>query len=171
MPASDIVKLRMKIGEHEFEAEGPANLVAAHFETWKQLAAVGATTARRDASDIEGPDATLRNLFTVDATQKSVTLRVKLLGRRRNADAALLILYGHRKWLANDGGEELTMPRLSAALAASGYRLTRVDRAIAPHLDAGLVRKGGPHKKLTYAMTAAGEQYAAGLARRLANRL
>ena len=176
----EVVRLRMKIGAHEFEAEGPRDLVTAQLEAWKQLAGLdrapqdptsmsiqGVTIAAREARTADGGDPALRNLFAVDAEQKLVTLRVRPTGQRRNADAALLILYGYRSSFAADDGMDVPAARLKAALAASGHRPKRLDRAIAQHLAAGLVRKGGHHKHETYALTTPGCQHATALARKL----
>jgi hypothetical protein len=59
----DVVKLRMKIGVHELEAEGPRDLVMAQLEIWRQLAGLGANQAH----PIAGDDAALRRLFAIDA--------------------------------------------------------------------------------------------------------
>jgi hypothetical protein len=179
-PETDVVKLRVKIGVHEFEAEGPRDLVTAQFEAWKQLAGLApaspdaagiarqeATIAARDVRTADGREAALRNLFAVDAKQQLVTLRVRPTGQRRNADAALLLLYGYRSSFAADEGVDVPAARLKAALLASGHRPKRLDRAIAPHVAAGLVRKGGRHKHETYALTTPGCQHAAALARKL----
>jgi len=165
MSAIEVVKLRMKIGVHEFEAEGPRDLVTAQLETWKQLAgldAAGTADGRTAAAD-----PALRALFTADAEQKLIRLRVSPGGQRRNADAALLILYGYHTWFAATDDEEVPATRLKAALAASGHRPKRLDRVLAPHLAAGLVLKGGRHRHETYALTMPGRQHAAALARRL----
>jgi hypothetical protein len=62
-PAIEVVKLRMKIGVHEFEAEGPRDLVTAQLETWKQLAGLGAAAAAADGRTAARGDPALRALF------------------------------------------------------------------------------------------------------------
>jgi hypothetical protein len=166
MPAVERVKLRMKIGVHELEAEGPRDVVMAQLDIWTRLAGLPpAAAADRVAGD---GDPALRSLFTVDAAQQLITLRASLNGQHRNADAALLLLYGYQTCLGGNGEAEVPAARLRAALAASGHRLKRPDRALTPHLIAGLVRKGGRHKHETYALTTPGSQRAAALVRRLA---
>ena len=169
---ADTLKLRMKIGLHEFEADGPSEVVLAQVETWKQLAGLTAppTNLSSAAPAAGDSDPALRQLFGMNADQKSITLRATLGGRRRNANAALLLLYGHGSLTAASNGAEMAPAQLGAALHASGYPLKRLDRALAPHVSAGLIHKGGTHKHTTYALTPAGHQYATELVRYLSGK-
>jgi hypothetical protein len=175
--AMEIARLRVKIGAHEFEAEGPRQIVATYFEAWKQLVAVHSPSAgavvppltRADAasgapaaSDPAGCD-----LFAVDRQRNLLTLRVSPAG---DADAALLLLYGFRQYGVDDG-QQLLATRLQAALAASGHRRVRLDRTLARHRAARLVKKTGRRKGSTYELTPAGAQRAETLARALQARL
>ena len=167
---ADTLRLRMKIDAHEFEAEGPRDAVVAQLETWKHLAGLASRTPASVAAAVSAagdPDPALGQLFAVDADQKLVTLRASLRGRRRNANAALLLLFGCGTLVAAGNGAEVAPARLAAALRASGYRLKRVDRALAPHLAAGFVQRGGRRKQPTYTLTVSGHQYAAALVRHL----
>ena len=42
MAVSDVVKLRVKVGVHELEAEGARDWVETQLEAWKRLAGLGA---------------------------------------------------------------------------------------------------------------------------------
>jgi hypothetical protein len=182
MPAIDRVKLRMKIGVHEFEAEGPRDLVIAQLDIWMRAAGL-ATTPAGDATAAAGDHAGrspaardfrperhpgLGDVFRVDAERQLIILRVRVNGRRRNADAALVLLHGFDTCFGTGDGADVPAVRLRAALAASGHRLRRMDRALAPYVAAGLVHKGGRHKHETYALTAPGSRHAAALVRRFA---
>ncbi len=160
----------MKIGAHEFEAEGTREAVVVQLETWQRLmswAMQSNPASTAPATGVAaGPDPAFGQLFGVDAGGK-VTLRASLQGRQRNANAALLLLYGWAISSPGGNGWAVTPARLADAMRASGYRLKRVDRALVPHLAGGLVHRGGPRKQPTYALTAAGHQFAAALARRL----
>ena len=176
---AEVAKLRVKIGPHEFEAEGPRDVVAQHFEAWKQLVAarpfgegtagplvsrVDATAGKSAAGGMEG-----FNLFAADAQRNLVTLRASVGGKAPHADAALLILYGYHRCFGADG-QEVLATRLKQALAASGYRRKRLDRTLARHVAARLVKHTGRRKGSTYELTPTGHQRAEGLAQALALR-
>jgi hypothetical protein len=170
---TELARLRVKIGAHEFEAEGPRQVVAAYFEAWKQLVAVHAPSAGPAAPSLPRADAVGgapaagdlagRDLFAVDRQRNLITLRVSPAG---DADAALLLLYGFRLCGVDDG-QELLATRLQAALAASGHRRARLDRTLARHRAARLVKRTGRRKGSTYELTQAGYQRAETLARAL----
>ena len=110
---ADTAKLRVKIGPHEFEAEGPLHVIAEHFKTWQQLIATpplagqSGAPAPRAAVEPAGPPASGSSvppdLFTVDTPRKLVALRWYPGGKTRHADAALLLLYGYRLAFGKDG--------------------------------------------------------------------
>ena len=164
MPTVENIKLRMKIGAHELEAEGPRDVVMAQLEIWSRLA--GLSPASSTANRMVQPaDSDLAALFTVDRDRQAIALNAPLAGRTRNADAALLLLYGHPRLL---GGAEIPAVRLRAAVAASGHRVQRLDRVLTHYVSSGLVRKAGRPRHETYALTPAGMQRAAALVQRLA---
>jgi hypothetical protein len=178
----DVTKLRMKIGPHEFEAEGPRESVAAHFEAWKQLIAGRPVTeitvepaaprqqtappAGTAAGQQTGGASTPRDIFAVDTARKRITLRVSPAGKAQDADAALLILYGYHLCFGDDG-QAVLVTRLKEALAASGHPRSRIDRTLARHVTARLLRKTGHRKGSTYQLTKTGYQRAEEMARAL----
>ncbi len=166
MAATDVVKLRVKVGVHELEAEGARDWVEAQLEAWKRLAGLGAAN---QPAVIRSAAAAPPELFAVDVARKLLTLRGAVNGRQRNADAALLILHGYRICFPEVAGNQVPATRLKASLAASGYRPTRFDRALAPHIAAGLIRKNGSHMHESYALTTAGDQRVAALLSQLSS--
>jgi hypothetical protein len=168
---AEVTKLRVKIGPHEFEAEGPRDVVAKHFEAWKQLVAtcpLGEGTAgpllpRGDAGTPAAGDMARLDIFAANTRRNLVTLRASLAGKASHADAALLILYGFRRYFGADG-QAVLATRLKEALAASGYLCDRVDRALARHVAARLVKHTGRRKGSTYELTPTGHQRAEVLA-------
>src|SRR5438105_153407 len=99
-------RLKVKIGPHEFEAEGPPESVAAQFEAWQSLVtAMGGASPKEqepqdnaNANDRQTSPGELPNIFKVDRAKRFVTLRVfPATGERRDADALLLILYGYKQ--------------------------------------------------------------------------
>jgi len=171
LPVSELFKLRMKVGEHEFEATGRHEQVIAQLEGWKQLTALSSTSALPGGRATINDDAPTRKLFAIDAAKQLLTLRIKLAGQRRNPDAALLLLYAFRTWLAPDGVGEMPAERLKAALVASGYRPKRLDRAIAPYLERGWIHQSGRYRRIAYTLTTAGLEHADAVVSHLAKRL
>jgi len=171
----DVTKRRMKIGPHEFEAEGPRELVAAHFEAWKQLIAARPVTEATvepavprqhtapPAGTVTGQQAggasTPRDIFAVDTARKRITLRVSPAGKSQDADAALLILYGHRLCFGEEG-QAVLVTRLKEALAASGHPRSRIDHTLARHVT-------GHRKGSMYQLTSTGYQRAEEMGRAL----
>lgn len=165
----DVTKLRMKIGPHEFEAEGPRELVAAHFEAWKQLIAARPVTEATvepaaPRQQAVTPPGTPRDIFMVDTARKRIILRVSPTGKAQDADAALLILYGHRLCFGEEG-QAVLVTRLKEALAASGHPRSRIDHTLARHVRAQLLKKTGHRKGSTYQLTNIGYQRAEEMAR------
>lgn len=88
-------RLRVKIGPHEFEAEGPKDSVMAQFEAWKTL--IGSTPATTPpVSKVVAPATEVPtreglsapwDVFEVDEKRRLVTLRVHPTGETRDADA------------------------------------------------------------------------------------
>ncbi len=174
MAEEALARLRYKIGEHELEIEGPTGFVSQQVERWARLTGLAPAVdpPSRDpvdpaqqpvfpASPASSP--TLADLFHLDAARKLVVPRVVSPGRRRNADAALLVLYGYRLLLPQAAPVSGALFR--AALAAAGCRVTRLDRVLERHIKAGLVAQSGTRKRCLYALTVSGEQRAMALAR------
>jgi hypothetical protein len=166
-PPPERIKLRMKLGEHEFDAEGAPELVAGHLRTWQSLVAARSPAAAGSPA-AGGPAAASTangssDVFAVDEQRKLVTLRVHPRSKTPRADAALLLLYAlQRTWYARGGAVPAT--RVQAALSASGYARSRINRTLETYRRAGLVRQRGRRKASTYQLTATGIQRADALA-------
>src|SRR5688500_9414749 len=103
-------KLRVKIGQHEFEAEGAPEAVAKQFEDWKAL--ISATPAEpgrpsddafmrlsRAAEEVKtknGSKTIPWDVFHVDDKRDLLSLTVHPTGESRDADALLLLLWGYK---------------------------------------------------------------------------
>lgn len=166
-------RLKIKIGQHEFEAEGPPEAVNAQFEAWKDLISALPSTGQFDQSgggpaappnpESAKPPVELPGIFEHDRKKNLISLRVHPRGDHRFADALLLIMYAY-KLLDQD---EVMVGRLKEAMALTGLRLERVDRTMEPHLRANLVLKGGTGKGGKYRLTNMGIQRAEVLVREL----
>lgn len=161
-------KLRVKVGPHEFEAEGTPESVSSQFEIWKSLinsAAAGSSAKdtvssnpapkeERDAKqDGAGVSDQLARLFAHDEKRGLITLLVPPRGEGRFADGLLQVVYGYRQLLGED---ETLVTWLKASLEASGTAPDRIDRVAQPLVDAGLLLKRGVGKGGKYRLTTKG---------------
>lgn len=178
-------RLRVKVGVHEFDAEGPAEQVTAQFEAWKQLIAVQAMpTPETQKRPLNIPPEAIDSVKTRDGYAAPwdifggdegdlMTLKAHPpQGDTRDADAILLVLYGYRK-AGNDGAGQAEVPvtKLKESLDVSGIRIARIDRAIAQYLRAGFVLKSGRGKGGVYRLTNTGFAKAEDMARKLFEQL
>jgi len=158
-------RLRVKLGEAEFEAEGPEEAVRREFEDWKAFAATAPSPSVVEVPHIEAPLSPveapenplalepdqLRTLFIRDEARNLVSLRFLPQGDDRASKAMLLILLGYKRILA---AEEVPVTLVKASLELSGINLERVDRDAAPPLlQQNLILKGGKGKGGRYALT------------------
>jgi hypothetical protein len=165
-------KLKVKVGEHEFEAEGSTESVQRQFEAWKELIA----TAPRQSND--SPASGAKQAESEQGTEtKSLALdkifraegRVISLTAPANSEqeAALLILLGQRHYRAN---ESVTGSEVMDGLQQSGYRVPRVDRMLDGLSTEGLVVRTGMHRATRYRLTNLGVSRAMSIAEQVIGR-
>ncbi len=163
-------KLRMKIGEHEFEAEGSESSVKEQFGQFKELLAqfpsrrpfvfsspiktidTSATPADQ-TTEKKTVEPSLAPVFDLDAKKGLVTLKTKPTGERALQDALLLTLLGFR---LVRGDDEVMVTSLKDSLEKTGFKVERVDWIADPCLRQGWVLKGGKGKGGKYSLTNAG---------------
>lgn len=178
-------RLKVKVGVHEFEAEGPSDQVSAQFQAWKELIAATTATApqggRRmitlpadSVEEVKTPDgrAATWDIFGVE-DEDLMTLKVHPPdGDTRDSDAILLVMYGFRK-AGNEGAgmPEVPVTKLKESLDRSGIRIARIDRAAAPYLKAGYLLKAGRGKGGIYRLTNTGYAKSEDMARKLFEQL
>lgn len=150
-------RLKIKIGDHEFDAEGPVEDVKAQFEAFKELVSLVPAKAEKPRSDNEQPSGNgndvgqlnLDKIMRVDG--RIVSLTVKAADVR---EAVLLIMLGQRQFR---NAEQMTGGELLDGLRESGYtKLDRIDRPIQPLVDVGDVIAIGNHRSRTYRLTNTG---------------
>jgi hypothetical protein len=170
-------RLKIKIGNHEFEAEGPADAVARQFADFKGLIAkLPDTNAAHptpagpppspQGTDISlpSPKSNLTKIFRVDGRVISLTAS-PVNGER---EAALLLLLGQKELRSNDaatGGELLD------GLVVSGYKLDRVDRMMDAFVADGLVMVNGRKRGKRYRLSNPGLAKAQAIADELMRKL
>lgn len=145
-------RLRIKIGNAEFEAEGPEEAVKEQFEAFKRLVesspqGVNTTVTRPSTAPsqtyepIEALDSDdLRRLYLFGKSGDSLSLAFPPQGEERHQQAVLLVLYGYKKLIGQD---DVSVGVLKDSLEQSGFVIKRVDRLAFPLTKAGLVWKGG----------------------------
>jgi len=150
--AMETYKLRIKIGNAEFEAEGPEQTVKEQFEAFKLLVESSPrgvnTTAKQPSTEplqayepLEAMDSEdLRRLYLFSKSGDSLSLAFPPQGKDRQQQALLLILYGFKMLLGQD---DASVGALKDSLEQSGFVVERVDRLAFPLTKAGLVWKGG----------------------------
>jgi hypothetical protein len=156
----DTTRIKMKIGLHEFEAEGPTEIVNGQFEDFKKLIAnVPASTSRQmiesrkqsvpeETTDGRGPEyygLDLKRICKVDGRVISLTIKPKTEGF-----AAEMIMLGHKVYRGKD---TVTASEIKDGLIQSGYKVARVDRIMQPVTDSGEIVKIGARKGTRYRFT------------------
>jgi hypothetical protein len=163
--AMDIYKLKIRIGEHEFEAEGPQDAVERQFQAFKELIASPPPLATK-RPDVEYPSPNghrdlkpFNSIFRNDGRVISLTAPPHDIG-----EGALLILFGQKEI---QGEETPTGSQIADGLRRSGYVIPgRVDRILDDFVSQGLVIKMGVKKGTRYRLTNTGSPKAADIAER-----
>lgn len=167
-------KIHARIGEHEFDGEGPVENVK---HDYGQFLEIIANRGYKDAPRTEhmrmgnGPDAKdeteveqeiLAQIFKSDDARGIVSLRSQPPGENghRAADAALLLIFGYNKLQSMI---EVPVTKLLEGLRESGLSVERFDRTIGIH--SGLYLKGGQKIGARYRLTNPGTLKAAQMVR------
>lgn len=159
-------RLKIKIGEHEFEAEGFPEDVRAQFEVFKELIAKAPAPAPAKPGDLESggkPDLSITDTM-LDKIMR-VEGRVVSLTARPNSvdDALLLLIYGQRVLRKVEAvtGSELT----DGLSQTGGLDVARIDRRL--EKAAAEVTTIGAHRAKRYRLTNTGMAKARSLAAEL----
>ena len=162
----DSYKLKVRIGQHEFEAEGPQEAVERQFAAFKDLISGissqqqphlekpstladqaakltvdrlvnGQITNAAAAVDLQVEADRLSKIFRLEGDSLSLTALPS--GEGREADAALLLLYGHKVFR---GAEVIGVMDLLSGLRQSGYGVERFDRLVAAYVPSLIIKSG-----------------------------
>lgn len=161
-------KIKVKIGDAEFEAEGEADDIKAQYAAFMELVKASPGAAQqvpnlphlntpKPGAEITGDaerDALLKKVFDLD-TPGLVSLKILPRGENASADSMLLLLYGYRKLGTS---EQVYAVTLAKAARKSGVVFDRTDRALEPHH--ALFGRGGFKRSTTYTLNNAGEREA-----------
>lgn len=167
-------RLKIKIGEHEFEAEGPTEIVQAQLAAFAELvskipASPPPKPAEPTRETVEQPQnggsnsgtqqLNLDKIMRADGRLVSLTVSTEDV-----ADSALLLLYGQRHYRNNDsvtGGEVLD------GLRETGQNVTRIDYTLHRLAADGYVITTGSGRGRRYRLNNRGVQKAQELASEL----
>jgi hypothetical protein len=151
-------KLHVKLGSSEFNGEGPEVAVKEAYQQFLQAfnAYKGFNEAQADKIPPQKPagvgDDLLQRAFLKEGDIVSLRHMPPADRPNRNADAAILILYGYKKLLSQD---DVLVTKLNESLRRSGITMERVDRFIT--VNQSLYRKGGQRSGGRYALNNQGE--------------
>ena len=158
----DKVKIRLKLRDNEFEAEGPDDLVRAHLSEFKGLMGNAISERTPPLANSAGTDASLGLIYQPDKTLKTLTLRILPSTDRgmlkQVANTLLLVLLGFHESLGID-----EVPVLSAAQAIRRSGLVKVHRLSNAFLSLqtdGYALKIGLGKGTRYQLTSKGQNAA-----------
>jgi hypothetical protein len=152
----DTQRLKIKIGTHEFEAEGPIDVVQSQFAAFKELI-VGIPFEKQPTTQDQPPiqggldERPPQSHVQIERILKADGRVVSLTARCDSPDeAALLILLGQKELRSN---QEATGSEIMDGLTQSGYRLGRVDHLMNKLSSEGSVITMGIHRGRRYRLT------------------
>lgn len=151
-------KLRVKLGEAEFEAEGEEEVVREQYEMFLEAISgtqdvvaqprQSATDTQNDAPDDKSDEFDSNLLDRLFSVERGVlSLRVLPQTKSRSADALLLLIYGFMKL---QGEHDIFGTKLMKSARQSGLSIDRVDRVISAHK--GLYMRGGARRGAKYTL-------------------
>jgi|SRR3954462_9546826 len=152
-------KIKIKIGQHEFEAEGPTETVQSQFQAFKELIA----TAQTQINDTSAtPHIQEQNRETQQQQRQNGALPLDRIMRMEGRiisltaqagsaeDSVLLVMLGQRTYRNN---ETVTGGEVMDGLLQSGIRIPRVDRVMERLADGGLIIRIGSNRATRYRFT------------------
>src|SRR5580704_6752367 len=139
----DTTRIKIKIGEHEFEAEGPTKIVQDQFEAFKSLIST-LPHINSGGAKVGTGQTTVNKGDVVDPTHVDLAKIMRVSGRvvsltaipASSDDAALLILLGQKDLRDNTSSTAL---EVGDGLAESGRKVTRVDGVMESGIKQGFV--------------------------------
>ena len=153
------LRLKIKFGEHEFEAEGSAETVQDQFIAFKQLVLPQPEGEKPLGAIDDSKPPPFHKMVSLNGRIVSLTVPAK------TEDAVLLMLLAQKQFRENDavsGGE------IMAGLRASGVRIPRADYILTRHARDGNVVMTGDGRMRRYRLTDRGADHALQIVRHLA---
>lgn len=159
----DPYKLHIRLGEAQFDGEGPQDSIRADYtaflEAYKVFQGTVPQVVPPAPAQPPKPAGIAEGLLQRAFVRKEDIVSLRHLppsdNSTRAADAAILLLYGFKKVAAV---EDVPVMKLNEGLRDSGLTIDRIDRFIGIHSQ--LFRKGGQRSGGRYALTNPGEAQA-----------
>ncbi|MGA9964128.1 MAG: hypothetical protein WBQ10_02900 [Terriglobales bacterium] len=165
----DTYRLKIKIGDHEFEADGPVDVVQSQFSAFRDLitafpAKPAPEAPRQDQLEerkVSNPDSfphlPLEKIIKVEGRVVSLTAKCDSVD-----EAVMLVLLGQKDFRNN---QEVTGAEIMDGLKQSGYMLDRVDKLLDKLASEGSTIIIGVHRGRRYRLTNQGLSKALGIAK------
>lgn len=153
----DTYRIKVKLGEYEFEAEGPSEIVREQFESFKQI--VSSIPPKQDTPiSPQTQQDTATQSVTEDTSSSLYDKVFKVDGRVVSLtalpptpiDAILMVVLGQRHYRKN---EAVTGSEIMDGLQLSGYTIERIDRQMDKFVSDGLVIRIGKARATRYRLT------------------
>ena len=170
------IKLRVKVGEWEFEAEGEATTVIQQFEKFQDLVKEGLKTAPgkekfqvhpqrsqvlHSSEKHNVPLPSLEGILETDPHSSILLCRIPPPGKESEAKLVLLLLLGY---LEIRGVTEVSVLALKQAIKQSIHPVLRLDRVLHNYIRDRFVTKIGRGKGGMYRLTPLGVKKAIAIA-------
>lgn len=164
----DNIRIKIRAGEKEFEAEGPRDAVEAQWAEAKGWIMSAANNITETNGELAIKNTEKSPVFEVDGGKRTIRLRIlppRGESIQRISNALLLLLYGYHE---NLGKSEVQVTRMAEDLRMSGFAgLKRLSRAFGKLEADGLAARNGAGKGTRYRATNPGLSTAANLAKSL----
>ena len=151
------LRIKIKFGEHEFEAEGSADSVEKQLEAFKRF--IAPPPVPEPAND-EKKAALLR----LDRISRIRGRILSLSVPAKPVDAVLVILLSQRHFRQNNN---VSGREIMEGLRDSGIRVRRADTILKKHAGTGSVVAMGQRRRRRYRLSSAGVEQAQQIAREL----
>lgn len=167
----ETTRIRTKIGDHEFDAEGPVETVQAQFEAFLKIVCA-VPTQKQESLKSSSTETKENKNDVVGSAHVPIEKIMHLSGRvvsltaipKSATDAALLIMLGQKDFREN---VSVTGQEIGDGLAQSGREVPRVDRVMDQALKDQYVLKTGVKRGTRYRLTNVGLSRALAIAREL----
>lgn len=160
-------RLKLKIGDHEFEAEGPTEVVQSQFEAFKEMISTVPERKPENTGSTSTPESALTPVATLNIDRifrtqgRVISLTVP---PSSETDAVLLILYGQKHFRKNENptGSEI---KDGIEQSGSGYQTARTGRILKNLFIDGAIIVTGKHRGKRYRLTNLGYNRAENIVR------